>query len=109
MPSDIAKQIVQQIFSDDKAAALDSVNQAIGAASYDAIQQRKAEFAKSMGFELDDTAQASADEIADNLPDTGDVQDVDVDQRQPHEPPAAEASAEEQPVETPEEDNETDS
>jgi hypothetical protein len=109
MPSDIAKQIVQQIFADDKAGSIDSINDALGSASYEAIQARKLEFAKSMGFDLDDTAQASADEIADNLPDTGDVQDVEVDERQPHEPPAAEASAEEQPEETPEEENETDS
>ena len=109
MPSDIAKQIVQQIFADDKAGSIDSINDALGSASYEAIQARKLGFAKSMGFDLDDTAQASADEIADNLPDTGNVQDVEVDERQPHEPPAAEASAEEQPEETPEEENETDS
>jgi hypothetical protein len=103
MPSEIAQQIVNQIFTDDKVAAIDSINDALGAASFDAIQARKLEFAKSMGFDLDDTAQASADEIADNLPDTGDVQDVEVDERQPHEPPA-----EEQPEETTNEDDETD-
>ena len=62
MPSDIAKQIVQQIYGDDKAKAIDSINDALGAASFDAIQARKLEFAKSMGFELDDTAQAAADD-----------------------------------------------
>ena len=105
MPSDIATQIVQQIFSDDKAAALDSVNQAVGAASYDAIQARKLEFAQSMGFELDDTAQDAADEVSAAIPDnTGnEPEEVEVEN------PATEASAEEQPVETPEEDNETDS
>ena len=41
MPSDIAKQIVQQIFGDDKAAAIDSVNDALGSATYDAIQAAK--------------------------------------------------------------------
>jgi len=104
MPSDIAKQIVQQIFADDKAGSIDSINDALGSASYEAIQARKLEFAKSMGFDLDDTAQASADEIADNLPDTGDVQDVEVDERQPHEPPANELPQEE----TTDEDDETD-
>ena len=67
MPSEIAKQIVQQIFGDDKAKAIDSVNDALAASAYDAIQQQKINFAKSMGFELDDTAQDVADEIADNL------------------------------------------
>jgi hypothetical protein len=108
MPSEISQNIVKQIFSDDKSSAIDSINDALGAASFDAIQQRKIDFAKSMGFELDDTAQDSADEIADSLPDTGDVENVEVDERQPHEPPATEASAEEQTEETPEE-NETDS
>ena len=31
--------------------------------------KQEVEFAKAMGFELDDTAQDAADEIADNLPD----------------------------------------
>ena len=107
MPSDIATQIVQQIFSDDKAAAIDSMNDALGAATYDAIQQQKINFAKQMGFDLDDTAQDSADEIADSLPDGSEnAQDVEVDERMPHEPPTDEL---EQPVETPEEENETDS
>ena len=44
MPSEIAKQIVQQIFGDDKAKAVDSVNDALSAAAYDAVQQRKIEF-----------------------------------------------------------------
>jgi len=107
MPSEISKQIVQQIFSDDKAAAIDSVNDALAAASFDAIQARKIEFAKSMGFDLDQTAQDSADEIADSLPDGSEnAQDIEVDGRMPHEPPTDEL---EQPVETPEEENETDS
>ena len=69
MPSDIAQQIVKQIFGDEKAAAIDSMNDALSAAAYDAIQQRKVDFAKSMGFELDDTAQEPADEVADDLTD----------------------------------------
>lgn len=103
MPSDIAKQIVQQIFGDEKSAAIDSVNNALGAASYDAIQAKKLEFAKSMGFDLDDTAQSAADEI--DLPDGTETEytDVEVDERQPHEPPA-----DEQPVEEPETEEETD-
>jgi len=88
MPSDIAKQIVQQVFGDDKAAAVDSINDAIAATTYDAIQARKVDFAKSMGFELDDTAQASADEVEKSLDGVGDaeVTDVDVQGRKPDDP-----------------------
>ena len=69
MPSEIAQTIVNQIFGDEKAKAVDSVNDALSAAAYDAVQQRKVDFAKSMGFELDDTAQDAADKISDELPD----------------------------------------
>jgi len=79
MPSDIAKQIVQQVFGDDKAAAVDSINDALGASTYDAIQARKVEFAKAMGFELDDTAQDSADEIEKSIDGVGDAEVTDVD------------------------------
>jgi len=79
MPSDIAKQIVQQVFGDDRAVAVDSINDALGAATYDAIQARKVEFAKSMGFELDDTAQANADEIEKSIDGVGDAEVTDVD------------------------------
>lgn len=106
MPSEIAQQIVNQIFSGEKADAIDSINDALGAASFDAIQARKLDFAKSMGFDLEDTAQASADELADNLPDgTEGAEDVEVDERMPHEPPTDELPQEE----TADEDNETDS
>ena len=88
MPSEIAQQIVQQIFGDDKAKAIDSVNDALAAAAFDAVQQRKIEFAQSMGFELDDTAQDAADEIADNLPDESEQPEtVEVDGRKPEDPP----------------------
>ena len=101
MPSEIAKQIVQQIFGDDKAAAIDSVNDALASASFDAIQARKLEFAKSMGFELDDTAQDAADEVADGLPDgTEEPETVEVDGRKPEDPPAEEEQPEVQTDET---------
>jgi len=94
MPTEIAKQIVQQIFGDDKAKAVDAVNDALSATAYDAIQARKVEFAKSMGFELDDTAQDAADEIADKLPDGNQEHEtVEVDGRKPEDPP-------EEPVDT---------
>ncbi len=79
MPSDIAKQIVQQVFGGDKASAVDSINDALGASTYDAIQARKVEFAKAMGFELDDTAQDSADEIEKSIDGVGDAEVTDVD------------------------------
>ncbi len=105
MPSEIAQKIVNQIYNDEKASAIDSINDALGSASYDAIQARKLEFAKSMGFDLDDTGQEAADEVSDSLPDgTEGAEDVEVDGRMPHEPPTNE-----QPEETTDEDNETDS
>ena len=110
MPSDISKQIVQQIFQDDKASAIDSINQALGAASFDAIQQKKVEFAKSMGFELDDTAQDAADEVAADLAtDNAEPETVEVDGRKPEDPPTDEVeqpTAEQEPeVQTDETDS----
>jgi len=103
MPSDIAKQIVQQVYSDEKAAAIDSMNDALAAATFNAIQQQKINFAKQMGFELDDTAQDAADEVAAELPDNTDTEPEEVEV----EVPAPEATAEEQPEEP--ETDETDS
>ena len=101
MPSDIAKQIVQQVYSDEKAAAIDSMNDALAAATFDAIQKQKIAFAQQMGFDLDDTAQAAADEVSDSLPDgTEEPQEVEVDERQPHEPPAEEQTEEPETDET---------
>lgn len=119
MPTEIAKQIVQQIFGDDKAKAIDATNDALSAAAYDAVQQRKVEFAKSMGFELGDTAQDAADEIADKLPDgTEEPENVEYSGRKPEDPPADEVvdtapssidppTAEQEPTEEP--TDETDS
>ena len=107
MPSEISKQIVDQIFGDDKAKAIDSVNDALSAAAYDAIQQQKINFAKSMGFELDDTAQDAADDVAASLAtDDTEPETVEVDGRRPEDPPTdeveqptAELETEEQPEE----------
>ena len=41
MPSEISKQIVDKIFGDEKASAIDSVNDALSAVAYDAIQASK--------------------------------------------------------------------
>ena len=69
MPSEIANKIVDHIFSDEKAKALDVTNDAVSAATYDAIQAKKLDFASKWGFDPDKTGQATADELADNLPD----------------------------------------
>ena len=117
MPSEIAQKIVDQIFGDEKAKAIDSVNDALAAASYDAIQQRKVEFAKQMGFELDDTAQAAADEITDKLPDgtekpaeptQGNVETPEVEEPVDTAPSSIDPpTAEQEPIEEPK--DETDS
>ena len=69
MPSEIANKIVDHIFSDEKAKAIDATNDALSAASYDAIQNKKLEFAKQWGFDPDQTGQPAADEVEDKLPD----------------------------------------
>ena len=117
MPSEIAQKIVDQIFGDDKAKAVDSVQDAISAKAYDAIQARKLEFAKTMGFELDDTAQASADEIADKAfdgtekpaePTQGNVETPEVEEPVDTAPSSIDPpTAEQEPIEEPK--DETDS
>tara|TARA_B100001250_G_scaffold233942_1_gene200843 strand:+ start:480 stop:848 length:369 start_codon:yes stop_codon:yes gene_type:complete len=119
MPSEIAQSIVNHIFSDEKSKAMDAANDAFSAAAYDAIQQQKVEFAKQMGFELDDTAQSVADDLEDKVVSDGDEGEPKVEPetgRMPHEAPAneipdeveqPEASAEpteEQPVEEPQDE-----
>ena len=112
MPTDVANQIVNHIFGDEKAKAVDAVNDALSASAYDAIQAKKLESAQQWGFNPDDTGQAVADELADKATDTGDVTDVDYEGRKPEDPDPNEtveqptASAEE-PTEEPE--DETDS
>ena len=88
MPTDIAKDIVDRIFGDDKAKALDLTNDALSATTYDLVQQQKLEFAKSMGFDLKDTAQDAADEVQDSLPDGQETPtEVEVVDRKPEDPP----------------------
>tara|TARA_B100001996_G_C18640003_1_gene585267 strand:+ start:604 stop:933 length:330 start_codon:yes stop_codon:yes gene_type:complete len=69
MPSEIANKIIDHIFADEKAKAIDATNDALSASTYDAIQQQKTEFAKQWGFNPDETGQAAADEITDTMPD----------------------------------------
>ncbi|QBQ75009.1 hypothetical protein RW110999_131 [Cyanophage S-RIM4] len=93
MPSEIAAEIVNRIFGDEKSKALDATKDALAGITYDLVQQRKLEFAKTMGFDLGDTAQDAADAVADALPDnTPDEDETEV-----------EASAEEETPETEEE------
>ena len=93
MPSDAALDIVDKIFGDQKASAIDATNDAISATTYDMIQAKKLEFAKQMGFDLDDTAQASADEVEKSIDGVGDAEVTDVDTsgvRLPEDPPEGE-------------------
>ena len=110
MPSEIANTIVNHIFSDEKSKAIDATNDALSASAYDAIQAKKLEFAKEWGFNPDETGQASADELADNLPDGSEAPELAptateiAQQEQEPEVEQPEASAEttdEQPVEEP--------
>ena len=86
MPSEYAKEIVDRIFSNSKQDALDSVNDALASKTMDLIQAKKLEFARSMGFDLDQTGQEAADEL--ELPDgTDGPVDYEIDGRMPHDPP----------------------
>ena len=113
MPSEVSQQIVNHIFSDEKAKAIDATNDALSAAAYDGIQAQKLDFAKAMGFDLDKTAQAVADDLEDKVVSDGDEGEAKVEPvhgRMPHEAPEEpEETIEpvEEPVEEPK--NETDS
>jgi len=91
MASENAIDIVNKVFADDKADAIDAINTALNSASYELIQQKKLDFAKTWGFDPDQTAQAVADELADTLPDGSDISttDVEIDGRLPEDPPEA--------------------
>ena len=65
MPSEIAQTIVNHIFSDEKAKAIDASKDAFTAAAYDSVEAKKVEFAKEWGFNPDETGQKDADKIAD--------------------------------------------
>ena len=113
MPSEIANQIVNHIFGDEKQKALDAAHDAMAANAYDAIQAQKLEFAKTHGFNPDDTAQGVADELEDKIG-AQDVQDVDTSGMRlpsdpdPQDPPEETVAAVDEPTEEPKED-ETDS
>ena len=50
MASEIATDIVNKIFADDKAAALDQTKTGLSAASYDLVQATKADWAQKCYF-----------------------------------------------------------
>ena len=101
MPSEYAKEIVDRIFSNYKQDALDSVNDALASKTMDLIQAKKLEFARSMGFDLDQTGQEAADEL--ELPDgTDGPVDYEIDGRMPHDPPEEDEVEIETTEETPE-------
>jgi len=107
MPSEYAQDIVDKIFGDSKQDAMDSVNDALASKTMDLIQAKKLEFAKSMGFDLDQTGQQAADEVSDALP-TGEdePEDYEIDGRMPHDPPEEDEVEVEEPEETPETEEE---
>lgn len=76
MASDIANDIVNKVFADDKSGAIDAIQQALNAKSYEDIQAKKIEFGQRWGFDADKTAQATADELTDQLPDNTDIPDT---------------------------------
>ena len=57
--SDIANDIVDQVFAGDKSAAVDTVGTAIQDRAYELIQQKKIEIAQQWGFDLDQTGQGN--------------------------------------------------
>lgn len=76
MASDIANDIVNKVFADDKSGAIDAIQQALNAKSYEDIQAKKVEFAQQWGFDPAKTGQAVADELTDQLPDNTDIPDT---------------------------------
>tara|TARA_B100001939_G_C16826242_1_gene566597 strand:+ start:338 stop:649 length:312 start_codon:yes stop_codon:yes gene_type:complete len=103
MASEIATDIVNKIFADDKSGAIDAVADGLNTQTYELVQQKKIEFAKQWGFNPDDTAQAVADELTDELPDNTDVPETPEVEASSEDPePETEVTTEEEP------ENETD-
>ena len=124
MPSEIAQTIVNHIFSDEKAKAIDASKDAFTAAAYNAVEAKKLEFAKEWGFDPNATGQKDADDIANKVydgqeapelsPTAGEIAQQETDEPKfkdirdltPDEQPDVPASwksepTEEQPVEEP--------
>ena len=113
MSSEIASDIVNNIFADDKAGALDATKDAISAASYDLVQAKKADWAKNWGYDPAQTGQAAADAVAASLPDgTNQAKDYVPSEEEPTvetEPEAPQASAEPEATQDEEQPDETNS
>lgn len=113
MTSEIASDIVNKIFADDKAGALDATKDAISAASYDLVQAKKADWAKNWGYDPAQTGQAAADAVSASLPDgTNQAKDYVPSEEEPTvetEPEAPQASAEPEATQDEEQPDETNS
>ena len=113
MSSEIASDIVNKIFADDKAGALDATKDAISAASYDLVQAKKADWAKNWGYDPAQTGQAAADAVSASLPDgTNQAKDYVPSEEEPTvetEPEAPQASAEPEATQDEEQPDETNS
>ena len=113
MTSEIASDIVNKIFADDKAGALDATKDAISAASYDLVQAKKADWAKNWGYDPAQTGQAAADAVSASLPDgTDQAKDYVPSEEEPTvetEPEAPQASAEPEATQDEEQPDETNS
>lgn len=70
--SEIAGEIVDQLFSGDKVSVIDTLDRALQNRTYELINQKKIEFAKEWGFELDQTDQEEDSEDVENSLDTSD-------------------------------------
>ena len=113
MASEIATDIVNKIFADDKAGAVDATKDAISAASYDLVQAKKADWAKNWGYDPAQTGQAAADAVSASLPDgTNQAKDYVPSEEEPTvetEPEAPQASAEPEATQDEEQPDETNS
>ena len=113
MTSEIASDIVNKIFADDKAGALDATKDAISAASYDLVQAKKADWAKNWGYDPAQTGQAAADAVSASLPDgTNQAKDYVPSEEEPTvetEPEEPQASAEPEATQDEEQPDETNS
>jgi hypothetical protein len=70
--SEFAGQIVDKLFSGDKVSVIDTLDSALQSRTYELINQKKIEFAREWGFELDQTGQEEDSEDPENSLDTSD-------------------------------------
>jgi len=85
-PTFSAADIVDAIFDDNRVATLQRATDVMQQKAFDAVQQKKVEFAGEWGFNLDQTAQAVADELTDELPDNTDIPGTEPEEQETEEP-----------------------